>query len=103
MINEHTITLVGNIERNVLVSLFGACASILVPDIYNLPIPLKSCETLPKSIYPFPDTKIKLFTHVGISFGVCNVCCRFESAARKTFCTSVEIKRPHATLGNTNA
>ncbi len=57
MIDQHSITMIGQVERDVLVCLLAAGAAVLVPDIDRLTIFDEGCETFPKAIDNFTHTQ----------------------------------------------
>lgn len=70
MVNKHTISLRGHIERDILVRELGACAAILVPHIDRLPVLNEGTEALAQTVDFLAHAEIQLGEHVALFLGV---------------------------------
>src|SRR5690606_34565305 len=103
IIDKYPVSFVRNIKRNVLVSLLGACAAILVPNIHNLAVLHEGGKALSKPVYPFAYRKIQFFTHIYRAAVLLDMSHGLERAARNALRAAVEINGPLRPLVYSNA
>ena len=66
MINQNTVTLIGKIKRNILISLLRTGAAVLIPDINALTVLYKRSKALTGTVKKLAHADGQLLTHIGI-------------------------------------
>lgn len=64
VVDKHTVTLAGEVERNVLVSQLGACSTVRVPDLVVLSVLDQRAESLSETVDCLADAQTELVEHV---------------------------------------
>ena len=66
MVDEHAVSAVGQIQRDVLVALLGARAAVLVVNVHALAVLDERAEALAHAVDQLADGEVELAAHVGI-------------------------------------
>ena len=70
MIHKYTQIIVGDIERDILIGLFGKSTAVLIYDVYALSVPYEVPKPLTKTVHMLADLKVQLFSHKGTVIAV---------------------------------
>ena len=104
MVDQHAVATVGQVERDILVRLFGTGAAVAVPGFYRLAITHQCGKALAQAINRFTDAQIQALEHViTLRVVILYIAVILQLAAGDTHAITQKIQRPELTFSDAHA